>query len=233
MNALASKFIFRSGFSVEKGLTYKLEQKIVGNTKFCDTPGLSDVKQKEEAGAAIRDSLNMGGPLKILFFCKLDDGRVRMSDLTTMRLVNDAAKEIGSNYGLIVNKIPKKAYKKIQNQHEIEQQLREALSTGIQRTSNVLFLPVIDDLDEEENALVSLDKLSGLQKFIEEVPTITLTPCNVQHIRVEQFDFIMKELENLKSSNEKLKKDIEKLKMERETVIDTRGNFHKTKQYLA
>ena len=78
LNALASQIIFRSGLSVGKGLTYKLEQRVVGDIKFCDTPGLADVRQKVEAGIAIRDSLNMGGPHKILFFCKLDDGRVSM-----------------------------------------------------------------------------------------------------------------------------------------------------------
>ena len=113
LNALASRVLFRSGFSVERGLTYNLDQKVVGMTTFCDTPGLADAKQKQEAGAAIRESLNMGGPHKILFFCKLDDGRVNMADCTTMKLVHEAAQEIGHSYGIIVNKVAKKAYKRM------------------------------------------------------------------------------------------------------------------------
>ena len=209
--------------SVGKGLSYKLEQKVVGDIKFCDTPGLADVRQKEEAGIAIRDSLNMGGPHKILFFCKLDDGRVNMADKTTMKLVHDAAREIGSKFGIIVNKVSKKMLKKIGNQPEIEKEFRDVLCEGIPKTSHVLFLPVIEDLEEEEDALVSLDKLIGLRRFIEDVPTITLTPDLVEYIRVEEFDVVMQELQDIKLSNKELKKDVKALKDEIEAEKNKKG----------
>ena len=93
--------------SIGKGLTYRLEQKVIDGTRFCDTPGLADVHQKKQAGVAIRESLNMGGPHKILFFCKMEGGRVNLADKTTMKLVHEAAKEIRSSFGVIVNQVSK------------------------------------------------------------------------------------------------------------------------------
>ena len=113
LNSLASKVLFRSGVSIASGLTYNLEQKIIGNQKYCDTPGLADVRRKKEAGIAIRTSLNMGGPHKILFFCTQKAGRLDLSDKTTIKLVMDAAEQIGPNYGVIVNKISKGMMKKL------------------------------------------------------------------------------------------------------------------------
>ena len=211
--------------SVGKGLTYKLEQKVVGDTKFCDTPGLADVRQKVEAGIAIRDSLNMGGPHKVLFFCQLNDGRVNMADKTTMKLVHDAAREIGSKFGIVVNKVSKKMLKRIENQPEIEKEFREILCDGIPKTTHVLFLPFMEDLEEEEDALVSLDKLIGLRRFVEDVPTITLTPDLVEYIRVEEFDVVMQELQNIKLNNVKLETDMKALKNEIEAEKSKKGRY--------
>ena len=69
LNAIAGKILFKSGVSMGKGLTYSLQQMSVGNLRYCDTPGLADVERKKAAGDAIRTSLNMGGPHKIIFFC--------------------------------------------------------------------------------------------------------------------------------------------------------------------
>ena len=49
--------------------------------------------------------LRMGGTFIVLFFVTQEAGRVSQQDATTMRLVLEAAPEIGSNYGIIVNKV--------------------------------------------------------------------------------------------------------------------------------
>ena len=200
--------------SIGKGMTYRLEQKVIGETKFCDTPGLADVQQKKEAGVAIRDSLNVGGPHKILFFCRIDEGRVNLADKTTMKLVHEAAREIGSQYGVIINKVSKGMMKKLKAHPEMEKSFRDSLFEGMPKTTHVWFLPYLEDLDAEDDALVSLDKLTGLGSFLEQVPVINLTPQHVKYIRVEEFDVVMQELEEIKSKSEKLEKDVEILKAE-------------------
>ena len=209
--------------SIGKGMTYRLEQKVIGETKFCDTPGLADVQQKKEAGVAIRDSLNIGGPHKILFFCRIDEGRVNLADKTTMKLVHEAAREIGSQYGVIINKVSKGTMKKLNAHPEMKKGFQDSLFEGMPKTTHVWFLPYLEDLDAEDDALVSLDKLTGLGSFLEQVPVINLTPQHVKYIRVEEFDVVMQELEEIKSKNEKLEKDVEILKAEREAEKKKKG----------
>ena len=47
---------------------------------------------------------------------------------------------------------------------------------------------------------------------MDNIPIIDLTPDSVEYIRVEQFDVMIQELEDIKVDNEKLKKDVEALK---------------------
>ena len=105
LNSLAGKTLFRSGQSYGHGLTYKLDEEVHNGIKYVDTPGLADKKLREEAGKAISTALKAGGKYRIIFFVRLEAGRPVNEDITTMKLVLDAAPEIGQNYGVIVPKI--------------------------------------------------------------------------------------------------------------------------------
>jgi len=108
LNSVAGKLVFRSGTSTGKGLTYKLTEKTVGNTTFCDTPGLEDNTYRKQAGEAISKLLKQGGICKIFFVVTEEAGRIRPQDTATMKVILDAAPEIGNRYGIIVNKLSKK-----------------------------------------------------------------------------------------------------------------------------
>ena len=106
LNSLAGERLFKSGHSIGKGLTYELNCGVNAEGKqFYDTPGLKDVAQREQAAKAIADALRKGGDFKVLFFITQEDGRVAQEDVTTMKLVLDAAPNIGGNYGVIINKV--------------------------------------------------------------------------------------------------------------------------------
>ena len=166
----------------------------------------------------------MGGPHKILFFCKIDAGRVNVADKTTMKVVHDAAGEIKSNFGVIVNKVSKGILRKLDEQVEFKEQFLEFLFDGIPKSSNIVFLPNLNDLEDEDDKLISIEKLPGLSDLVEEVPTINLTPNLVKHIQVEEFDEIMQKLEESKSQNEKLSIANDKLKTEKEAAESNKGN---------
>ena len=97
----------------------------------------------------------------------------------------------------------------LKNNTEIKAGFREYLFEGIQETSHILFLPNLDDLDAEDDALVGLEKLPGLSDFLDQVPTIDLTPNQVQYIRVEEFDIVMERLEKLTNEVQQLKEEKE------------------------
>ena len=71
---------------------------------------------RKQAGKAISDGLKMGGEYKVLFFVTEHGGRVGQQDATTMKLVLDAAPEIGEKYGIIVNMVSKGVLKKLQTE---------------------------------------------------------------------------------------------------------------------
>ena len=98
------------------------------------------------------------------------------------------------------------------------------LFDGIPKSSNIVFLPNLNDLEDEDDKLVSIGKLPGLSDFLEEVQTINLTPNSVKHIQVEEFDEIMQKLEESKSQNEKLSIENDKLKTEKEAAESNKGN---------
>ena len=115
LNSLAKEQLFKSGESYGGGLTYKLDKKIHNGIQFVDTPGLADKKLREEAGKAISTALKAGGKYKIVFFVRLESGRPVNEDITTMKLVLEAAPEIGKNYGVILPKITKGAAKGLED----------------------------------------------------------------------------------------------------------------------
>ena len=73
---------------------------------------------REKAGKEISNGLRMGGYYKILFFISENGGRIVHQDIATMKLVLEAAPEIGENYGIIVNKVSKRFLKMLQKESE-------------------------------------------------------------------------------------------------------------------
>ena len=83
-------------------MTKVLNEEIVDGVKYMDTPGLADKELRIAAGEAISQALKAGGKYKILFFVRLESGRPLNEDITTMKLVLDAAPQIGQQYGVII-----------------------------------------------------------------------------------------------------------------------------------
>ena len=115
LNGLAGEILFKSGISIGDGLTYKLDERKNSRGTFLDTPGLADNTHRENAGKEISNALRKGGNFKILFFVMTESGRIVQQDVTTLRLVLDAAPEIGNRYGIIINKLPKNVAIALQN----------------------------------------------------------------------------------------------------------------------
>src|SRR5690606_17176135 len=112
LNGLVEECIFQSGVSFGEGLTYKLQIFSQNGVNYCDTPGLSDVKRRQEAAKEIEKMLKRDGSFKILFVATIESGRVRPEDIATIKLVLDCIK-IPINYGIVVNKVPLNTLAKI------------------------------------------------------------------------------------------------------------------------
>merc|ERR1712227_750477 len=211
LNALAGHQIFKSGINIGSGLTYKLDE---GKSKdppyrvFLDTPGLADQELREKAGKAISEGLRKGGEFKVIFFVTESRGRVQAQDATTMKLVLEAAPEIGQRYGVIVNMVGEKVLKRLQDENE-KMKFLTALFVSIpleQRcvSDQVAFFPAFDHLEEKESVVVSPETLvsdngMNLLDFLENIvpKTIPITSANVKDIDTDKFDKLTRQLEEM------------------------------------
>ncbi|KAK1861493.1 hypothetical protein I4F81_004077 [Pyropia yezoensis] len=100
---------FRSGLSVASGMTTALQTEVVNGVRYSDTPGLDDVELKERAAAAIADAIRLGGAVRLLFVLTMEAGRIRGSNLATIRIVLDALTaadvDIDHRFSVVVNKM--------------------------------------------------------------------------------------------------------------------------------
>ena len=208
LNSLGGEVLFKSGLNMGNGLTYKLDERINENGHFLDTPGLADEKLRKAAGGAISEGLRMGGQFKVLFFVTEQRGRVVQQDATTMQLVHEAAPEIKSHYGIIVNMVSKGVLKRL-NQTEMSfYEFFNAVFAGMADEnrciySNIFVIGRVDDLEDEEDKVVppeTIIDVNGvtLRNFIDNVvPALTITKENVSEVRIEKFKEMTNKLEKM------------------------------------
>ena len=219
LNSVAGKVVFKSGVSAGKGLTSQLDQVRVGSITYCDTPGLADDTHRKAAGVAISKVLKEGGPCQIIFVVTEEAGRVRPQDAATMRLVLDAAPEISNSFGIIINKCTKKKKEFLRNPdnwllfvthlfHGIE---------GKNKHENIALLDRIEDLEDETDAFVSADNISGLVHFMNtRLPVVNLTPNKAKDVKTDELEKLKEEMEKkqmeLDNDKKALQAELEKMK---------------------
>ena len=207
LNALGREHLFKSGLNIGKGLTYQLDERKNQNGHFLDTPGLADEELRKEAAEAISQGLRMGGQFKILFFVTEQSGRIMQQDATTIQLVHEAAQEIKSDYGIIVNKCSKRVLKML-NQTEAKNDFLNSIFAGIPEENrcvytNVLFIGRMDDLEDEDDLVVPPETIIGangvtLENFVcNVVPEISISQEKVHDIDIEKFNEMTRQLEKM------------------------------------
>ena len=151
MNSLAEEHFFNSGLSMGQGLTSKLDEGSNKNGVFLDTPGLADEKLRTVAGKAIYQALKKDSHYQILFFATEINGRVLQQDTTTIKLILEAAPDIGEDYGIIINMLSKGVLKKIKENRNFKEDFMNILFAGITESTRcpynrVLFLGKLTEL---------------------------------------------------------------------------------------
>ena len=216
LNSLAGENLFKSGVSIGDGLTYQLDERENYRGTFYDTPGLADNTHRKAAGIAISTALKKGGNFKILFFVMTESGRIVRQDITTLKLVLDAAPEVRNQYGIVINKVPKNVAKLFENPEKAGVFLTK-LFVGIPEDrrcaqSNITYITHNAELDSEDNKLVDLDELETLaglsfKDFVYgQVSTINLTVGRAGEIATNEFDNMNSILEALERKMEQDRK---------------------------
>ena len=237
LNSIAGKCLFKSGLASGKGLTHKLDKETIDSITYCDTPGLADTEMKEQAGKAISQVLKEGGRSRVVFVATEEAGRVRPQDATTMRLVLDAAPEIGKNFGIIINKCTKRKLKfffedeprdcpNVKNVEVFVTHIFNGLDDKFHH-GNIIFLDRKEELEDANDELVPAGKIEGsflpakgecqrlrLLDFLDWMPKIDLTPGKSKDIDSTDIDKVnehfQKGIKKLESDREALKKEIDR-----------------------
>lgn len=197
-----------------KGVTETLSVHTHGNTRYMDTPGLSDDILRKKAAEAISEALRHGGSFQVIFMLNgAASGRLQADDLTTMKLVLDACDQLGEDaYSVMVNKCSTKFLKKL-NEEEWVGNLSACLQKkGAPLTRHVFFAENIDELDEEDDALVELPEET--LAFLTDVPTVNVdapTVRDVDHLAFEDHKQAFEEAKQ-KAEDEKKRADAEALR---------------------
>lgn len=197
LNGLAKRPLFRSGTSFGKGLTsiLQLEEVEPGNW-LGDTPGLDDVSMRQKAAEEITKVLRRNGRFRLIFVVTEEAGRVRPSDVATMNHILEALPrdKVGSNYGIVVNKITQKKAAILAKSKEDRDLFFAAMSQGREyATGRIHFYFRKDELEDEENAVHKID--FGFERFLDEMPRILIEEKEVKDIDASNYESQQKELE--------------------------------------
>ena len=194
LNSLAHEVLFKSGITLGRGLIYQLDKKTNKYGTFYDTPGLADDDTyQQQAAEAIRDALREGGPFKLLFFIRLEAGRVLEREYTAMKLVLDATPEVKNNYGIVINHVSKKIATLLQepdNWSSFLTKLFIALDKNRRCSpSNIMVIRKADELEDEDNFLIDVKKLRDVNgmtfdEFVyNRVPVVNLAAGKTECIK--------------------------------------------------
>jgi GTP-binding protein EngB required for normal cell division len=221
LNGFAGKALFKSGPAFGKGKTKVLQKETVGLNTFMDTPGLADIKMREQAAQEITSALMAGGAYKIFFVITLEAGRVRPADRTTMELVLASAPI--THYGVIINKLEKVEKEMLMsNTDGARDEVLAGLMNGMPVQSLYFDFELRkDSLAAVTDAVPSLDQ--ELIQFIQQVPAVEIKPEEVKAIQTNEFDALSQKFEiminELKADKQMLHKKMDEDRASYEKLI--------------
>ena len=186
LNSVAGSIIFPSGPS--ERLTENVKQKTFRNTTYCDTPGFQ-WGDNTETGEAISMLLKDGGRCKVLFIVNVwktsAGGWITREDNATMRLILDAAPEIGPDFGVIVNCCSKK---EIHDKKRFAKNIFHGIKAKHHHGS-IHFVDFYPNLEDKENVLIEASKIQTLKDFLnKKVPVIKMTKNMSNNLKADKFN---------------------------------------------
>ncbi|KAF2070892.1 hypothetical protein CYY_007793 [Polysphondylium violaceum] len=183
---------FQSGISQITGLTKTHKSITVDNVMYIDTPGLADVKDREQAAQEIEQSLKTNQRYKVFFVVSPTSGRVSSMDLSTIKIIIQSIPE-DIKFGIIYNKLTKRIYDQYLNSIILDT-IHESLLD--RPPHKYLLLRNLEELEEQDNVIPKdQDFNNDLVQFIKEFPDTYLPEEQVQPLPADEYENLLKEME--------------------------------------
>ena len=210
-------------------MTYQLDERTISNVTYCDTPGLADVTLRKQAGEAISQVLKQGGRCQILFVMTQESMRVRPADSATMKVVLDAAPEIQSNFGVIVNKCTKKIKKQLDGEEGRNVLVTHLFGNTPYKTDSIYIMERNEELEDEDDKYLSTENFDGFGEFLAVmVPFANLTPDEADDVNTDEIEEMTAKMEEYKKllneNQEKYTEEMHNMKAQIEEQTRIRGN---------
>ncbi|GLD97320.1 hypothetical protein PINS_up006004 [Pythium insidiosum] len=181
LNCLANQPAFRSGLSYGTGLTKTAAMVAIQNFLLVDTPGLCDMTIEKNAAMEITRVLRSGGLFKLLFFVRLESGRLVIDDLVTLSRVMDSLRgDFQCKFTVVINNIVPSMYEKLKTRGEEYELMMRSLNSTKYVTPHVILNPLNAELDERECAVAELP--DDVYTAVVEAPILELTMSQVSDI---------------------------------------------------
>ena len=186
-NCIAKQVLFKSGISFGSGKTSKLETKEHKGIVYLDTPGLADIKMRQDVARAITEALRKKGEYQIFFVVTLSAGRFRPEDLTTIWLVVLNTQNI-TVVNIIINKLSKAEYQSLKKKDGmVESSLIAPLEMMGMRTKCNVFLLLHDEkLADADDTYAQYPELD---EFVKDASWVHVDPSFVDDIPGDEKSF--------------------------------------------
>ncbi|RLN44244.1 hypothetical protein BBJ29_006319 [Phytophthora kernoviae] len=196
INCLVGKAVFQSGVCFGGGLTEHFQKLTHENVQYMDTPGLADRKLKDKAAAAITEALRQTGQYKLFFLVRLENGRVVSDDLATIEIVLKSIELDDVPFTIIINNVKKRQYSNMMEKGTDFLKVVALINSIKYTTPHIVFIPIISELDEEDNVVTDLP--GDVESFIRfEAPVCEISPQLVKPIKIEDFNKISEALREI------------------------------------
>lgn len=189
---------FESGISFGSGLTDRLHSIEYNGKRYSDTPGMNDITMKRKAAAAIAAAVLRGGRVKLVFVLTLEAGRVRASNLATVRVVLEALheKDIATDgcFGVIINKMtPEEQSLWESHANEVTDMLRRYINLN-SSPGRVLYIQRVGHIVGARNARLSAEQTDQAKEFLSSLQTMAVPPGTAITINVEQLEDLIEQI---------------------------------------
>ena len=194
-------------------MTFQLDiKKHKDGITYLDTPGLADIKLRQQAAQAITKALKQNGTYQVFFVITLEAGRVRPEDMVTIRLVLESASDI-KHYSLIINKLSTITHDRLLEDNA--EQLKILVAELLEQINckneppTILLLMHKFKLSDENDQFIKWDELN---EFVIKAPSIKVEPARVKDIGSdpssfqETLDILNYQLKELRSDNERMRR---------------------------
>jgi hypothetical protein len=200
LNGILGEAKFKAGINIGSGLTSALQWETgLYGIHFADTPGLADIKSREQAAEEITNALKTDNDdHKLVFVVTLSNGRVSPQDVATIKTTLNALSQLEGEipYGIIANQISKGVMKRLKENKDDYNKLLVNLSTDSFSSHHKSFIhlyPKKDELEDEENAVHQIT--DELQHFLQALPSVKIEPDQVVNLNPNEFDTLKKKFE--------------------------------------